>query len=222
MKISEHSLIYTVGVLAAGLLWVTGWSQKSYDPTMDAWLKSAFLGHHEFADLVEGTGILAATVDVQYYGYRGGLTPKHVQEMESKLHKLPRLAKQHLGFDELFLLPAIYYGFDTDKIEKADEILSLTYEDPNLHHGVFLLHGMLLAHIFNDIPRAAKAYRRLSQIPNTPAWVEELAQRYERGENPFQTDPRYRKRICTTVKRGFPEGTYLKMKSRVGCEEESP
>lgn len=179
---------------------------------------AAFLGHAEWADLLDAMDVMDAAValDATAPQARTGLARARFQQAAARL---PALGKLKLGMSEPFLFAAMYQLFEDQDPAAALASVSSAGADPRLDPKLDLL-AAFVSHLFlDDLPAAAKAYQRLAVRPGAPAFFATLAGRLAAGEDPARSDPRVRASICALLRNAFPRALERSEATRNACAE---
>ena len=182
-----------------------------------------FFGHAELSDILDGLAILSNSVDAFQNAQVLRSDPSHPirKRLLTSLGKVPDLSARRIGMSEVYTLPAMYFLFEEDKPREAYEIIRGGLADTRVNNQVSLLAGFVAHVFFNDLPAATAHYRILASRPDVPSWVGDLASRLERGDDPFVTNEKVRRQICTVIIRSFPRARGVLDANRRECADVS-
>jgi hypothetical protein len=168
--------------------------------------RNHFFGHKELSDTLSGLSILAATVDV-YSNYNNPTysSSKVKLRFEEALKEVPALSQFAIGMNDIYILPAVHFAFTEENPEKALELVEFGMKDSRTNVRVPLLGGFL-SHVFDrNLQRAGMFYKNVAEKHQSPAWINELADRLLAGEDPYLTNPKLRGKLERIINVSFPK-----------------
>jgi hypothetical protein len=168
--------------------------------------RNYFLGHREMSDLLTGLDVVATSVDM----FQNAKIPESEKEklrgrFEDSLQSLKSISKWATGMNDAYTFPSMYLLFEDQDPERALEAIQLGIEDTRTSAQVPLL-AAFLAHVFLRRPELAGQYYELvfRRHANVPQWINNLAQRLKRGDDPYDSSPIVRKYILSQMEHTFP------------------